>query len=297
MNPQSVPWQHALLALAVATVWGSNFVVIKVALDQLPPLLFATLRFTFALLPAVFFLKRPDVPWSHLAAYGLLIGVGQFGVIYFAMNGHISPGVIAVVIQTQVVFTILLSMWLERERVQPFQWAALILSVAGIGVIAAHVDQTTTATGLAMVLFAALCWAGGNLVFKRSGRVNALAYVVWASLFSAPPLFVLSLVVEGWPAIAQGLAHADAYAWAAVAWQSFGNTLFGYVMWAWLLARHPTATIAPSALLVPVIGLATAVWFLDEALPSWKIAAAALIVGGLAINLLWPQIVRRYRPT
>jgi O-acetylserine/cysteine efflux transporter len=297
MNPQSLPWQHALLAFAVATVWGSNFVVIKVALDQLPPLLFAALRFTFALLPAVFFLKRPLVPWSHLAAYGLLIGVGQFGVIYYAMHGHISPGLTSVVIQTQVVFTILLSMWLERERVQTFQWVALILAIAGIGVIAAHVDQATTAAGLAMVVFAALCWAGGNLVSKRSGRVNALSYVVWASLFSAPPLFVLSFFVEGWPAIAHGLTHADAYAWAAVAWQSVGNTLFGYVMWGWLLARHPTATVAPWALLVPVIGLATAVTFLDESLPLWKITAAALIVGGLAVNLLWPQIARRYRPT
>ncbi|MBY0509474.1 MAG: EamA family transporter [Rhodospirillaceae bacterium] len=297
MKSQPFPWQHALLAFAVATVWGSNFVVIKVALDQLPPLLFAALRFALALLPAVFFLKRPQVPWLHLAAYGLLIGVGQFGVIYYAMNGHISPGLTSVVIQTQVVFTILLSMWLERERVQPFQWAALILAVAGIGVIAVYVDQTTTSAGLAMVLFAALCWAGGNLVSKRSGRVNALAYVVWASLFSAPPLFVLSLVVEGWPAITDGLMHADVYAWASVAWQSFGNTLFGYVMWGWLLARHPTATVAPWALLVPVVGLATAVAFLDEPLPLWKIAAAALIVGGLAINLLWPQVARRYRPT
>ncbi len=296
MKPQSLPWQHALLAFAVATVWGSNFVVIKVALEQFPPLLFATLRFTLALLPAVFFLKRPNVPWSHLAAYGLLIGVGQFGVIYYAMHGHISPGLTSVVIQTQVVFTILLSMWLERERVQPFQWVALVLAVAGIGVIGVHVDQTTTSAGLAMVLFAALCWAGGNLVSKRSGRVNMLAYVVWASMFSVPPLFALSFFVEGWPAIANGLTHADIYAWASVAWQSFGNTLFGYVMWGWLLSRHPTAIVAPWALLVPVIGLITAVWFLDEPLPPWKVAAAALIVGGLAINLLWPQIARRYRP-
>lgn len=63
-----------LLALAVMAVWGTNFVVIRLGLDDLPPLLFAALRFTLALLPAVFFLPRPAVRGSKLAAYGVLIG-------------------------------------------------------------------------------------------------------------------------------------------------------------------------------------------------------------------------------
>src|SRR5690606_25945372 len=104
-----LPLRHLLLALAVVAVWGTNFVVIKVALGELPPLTFALLRFTLALLPAVFFLKRPAVPWSNLATYGVLIGVGQFGLLYIAMNGQISPGLASLVVQTQVFFTIGLS--------------------------------------------------------------------------------------------------------------------------------------------------------------------------------------------
>ncbi len=91
MPQASLPWRHLLLALAVVAVWGSNFVVIKAALAQLPPLTFALLRFCLALLPAVFFLRRPAVPWRHLAAYGVLIGAGQFGLLFIAMDGHISP--------------------------------------------------------------------------------------------------------------------------------------------------------------------------------------------------------------
>ncbi len=283
-----VPWRHLVLALAVVLVWGTNFVIIKASIAHIPPLLFAALRFTFAVIPGIFFLKRPSVPWSHLAAYGLLIGVGQFGVLYLAMDGHISPGLTSVVVQSQVLFTILLSLWLERERVQPFQWLALVLAIGGIGVIIAHTDGSTTVLGLAMVLFAAISWACGNLVAKRSGRINMLAYVVWASLFSVPPLVALSLMVEGWPAVSQALINADAYSWAAVLWQSVGNTLFGYVAWGWLLARHPAATIAPMALLIPVVGMASAVWWFDESLPLWKIIATVLVVGGLALNMLWP---------
>ena len=69
MTP-ALPWRHALLALAVVAVWGTNFPIIRIALDGMPPLTLATLRFVFALLPAAFFLPRPQVPWRDLALYG-----------------------------------------------------------------------------------------------------------------------------------------------------------------------------------------------------------------------------------
>ncbi|MDP3083807.1 MAG: EamA family transporter, partial [Rubrivivax sp.] len=117
-----MPPRHLLLALAVVAVWGTNFVVIKLALATLPPLLFACLRFAFVLLPAVFFIRRPAVAWRHLAAYGVFIGAGQFGLLYLAMRGHISPGLASLVVQMQVFFTIGLVIAVEGERVHAFQW-------------------------------------------------------------------------------------------------------------------------------------------------------------------------------
>jgi O-acetylserine/cysteine efflux transporter len=290
MTQSSLSWPHALLAIAVTAVWGTNFVVIRLGLDDLPPLLFAALRFTFAALPAVFFLPRPDVPWRRLAAYGLLIGVGQFGLLFIAMQGQISPGLASLVVQSQVFFTIALSMRATGERVQPVQWFAVALAASGVGLIAARADADATPIGLTLVLLAALCWAGGNTVTRASPRANMLAYVVWSSLFAVPPLFVLSLLIEGPTAIAEGLGDADAVTWAAVLWQSVGNSLFGYAAWGWLLARYPAATIAPLSLLVPVFGMAASAWWLGEDLPLWKIAAAGLILAGLAINILWTRI-------
>ncbi len=89
----------------------------------------------------------------------------------------------------------------------------------------------------------------------------------------------------------ESLTVADVGTWAGVLWQSVGNTLFGYTAWGWLLARHPAATIAPASLLVPVFGIGASVAFLDEGLPSWKIVACALIIAGLAFNILWPKFV------
>ena len=71
MPAKPLSLRDGLLALAVMAVWGTNFVVIRFGLDDLPPLLFAALRFTLALLPAVFFLKRPPVPWVTSRPTGL----------------------------------------------------------------------------------------------------------------------------------------------------------------------------------------------------------------------------------
>jgi O-acetylserine/cysteine efflux transporter len=89
-----------------------------------------------------------------------------------------------------------------------------------------------------------------------------------------------------------GLERAGWGTWAAVLWQSAGNTLFGYGAWAWLLARYPAATVSPMALLVPVFGMGASALLLGEALPGWKLLAAGLVMGGLALNLLWPRGVR-----
>ena len=293
MAAPGLPWRHFLLALAVVAVWGTNFVVIKAALGDLPPLTLALLRFTFAVLPAVFFLRRPAVAWRNLASYGALIGAGQFGLLYIAMNGQISPGLASLVVQTQVFFTIGLAMWLTGERMRRFQWAALALATAGLAVILLHTDAETTPLGLALVLLAALGWAGGNITSRAAGQVNMLAYVVWASLFSIPPLLALALVFEGWPAMRQAVAGANPATWAAVLYQSAANTLFGYVAWGWLLSRHPAALITPMALMVPVFGMAASAWWLNEPLPGWKLLAALLVMGGLAVNFLWPVLRRK----
>ena len=291
-TPEHLPARHVLLAVAVVAVWGTNFVIIKFALGQLPPLLLATLRFALAFAPAALFVARPKVAWRVLASYGLLIGAGQFGLMFIAMRADITPGLASLVVQVQVFFTIGLAMAMAGERVRGFQWAALALAAAGLGVIGLNTDASTTPLGLALVLLAAVAWAAGNAVAKQAGRVDMLGFMVWSSLFAVPPLLALSLAFEGPTVMARALLAADAGIWAAVLWQSIGNTLFGYGAWAWLLARHPAATVTPMALLVPVFGMGASALWLAEPLPGWKLAAAALVLGGLAINLLWQRLAR-----
>jgi len=139
---------------------------------------------------------------------------------------------------------------------------------------------------LLLVLAAAFCWALANGVARGAGKVDALAFMVWSSAFAVPPLWLISATVEGVAPVWAAVQQASGAAWAAVWWQALGNTLFGYGSWNWLLARHPAATVTPMALLVPVFGFSASALWLNEALPAWKLGAAALVMAGLALNLL-----------
>ena len=84
--------RDSLLGLMVALIWGVNFVVIDEGLQGVPPLTFVALRFTAVLVPALFFVPRPDVPWKDLALVGGFMSLGQFGLLYTALHVGMPPG-------------------------------------------------------------------------------------------------------------------------------------------------------------------------------------------------------------
>ncbi len=283
-----MPLSHFLLALSVVFIWGTNFVVIKWGLDDFPPYLFSALRFLLSALPWVFLLRRPAVRWTAMAGFGTLLGVGQFGLLYWAMQRDITPGLASLVVQSQVFFTILMSMAISGERPTRLQGVALALAVGGYGIVgwrsAYSADTAVTTLGLMLVLAAAFSWACANILVRRVGRVNAVAFTAWSSLYAVLPISAISLTVEGPALIVASLQQASWGGWASVGWQAIGNTIFGFGAWNWLLSRHPAATVTPMALLVPVFGMLAAALLLAEALPAWKICAAALVMAGLILN-------------
>jgi len=290
-------WAHFLLALAVMAVWGTNFVVIAWGLHEFPPFLFVGLRFFFSAVPAFFFIKRPATPWRYLAAYGVLLGPGQFGLLFLAMNGHITPGLASLIIQMQVVFTIALSVVMFHERVPVTAVVGTAIALAGLGTVGAHLDASVTPLGLVLILCAALCWGCANvcvkLAVRRGPPFKMLAFIVWSSLFAVPPLAILSLFFEGAQPVMSSLAHASVEAWAAVAWQSVGNTLFCFAAWSWLLSKYDAATVTPYALLIPVFGMGASALVLGEPMPAWKFVAGAMVIGGIAVITLAPLLRRK----
>ena len=290
-----MPLGHLLLALVVVAIWGFNFVVIKVGLADVPPLFLTALRFVFAALPAVFLLKRPAVPWRLLIGFGLIFGVVKFGLLFVGMKAGMPAGLSSIVLQMQAFFTIGFAFLVLGERPVPIQYLGAAVAIAGITLIGAVRWQGASLLPFLLVIGAAACWGVSNILTKKAGRIDMLAFIVWISLVPILPLLVLSLAFEGPSAIAATLAHPSWTAIGAVAYLAIPTTLFGYGVWSWLLSRHPAATVAPLTLLVPIFGMGSAALVLGEPFGGMEMTGAALVFVGLVVNVLGPRLALRLR--
>ncbi len=269
--------RDSLLAALVATVWGVNFVVIDWGMDGVPPLLFLAARFLLVVFPAVLFVARPAAPWRTVVAVGLFTSLGQFGFLYVAMAAGLPPGVAALVLQAQVVFTILLAAGVLREVPTAPQVVGVVLGVAGLAVVALGRGGDVTLGALGLCLLGALSWGTGNVVVRAARVGGGLSLTVWSAVVVPVPLLALSLLVEGPAAVAAGIA--------AFGWQAALSTLYtaglaslvGYGVFNALLARNPSAAVVPWVLLAPVVATACA-WVLLDRPPN-----AAEALGGLLL--------------
>lgn len=289
-----MPVPHLLLAVLVTVLWGWNFVAIKIGLASLPPLLFTALRFVIAALPALW-MPRPAGPWRWLLIAGGGIGVVQFGCLFTAMDGHISPGLASLVLQMQAFFTVLLARIVDGTKPRPWQWWGLALAFAGIALIGTDLDASVSAGGLALILVAALGWASGNLAMRRAGAVNMLHFVVWMSLVPPLPLALASLVFEGPDAWAQAWTALDAAGAAALGYIVVASTWIGYGVWGWLMQRHPVTLVAPFSLLVPLNGMLASMLVYGEHYGALRLVACALVLAGLTLNTFGGRL-RWWRP-
>ncbi|MFY8032040.1 MAG: EamA family transporter, partial [Devosia sp.] len=256
--------RHILLAIGIATVLGASFVAIHYGLEDAPPLLLTALRYIFAALPAVFFIKRPQIDLRLLIAYGLFVGVGQFGLLFIAIALGMPAGLASLVVQLQVFFTMLFALIVFGERPQRWQVIGAIIAFAGIGVIATERLEGAALLPLLLTIGAAMFWGMGNMASKKAGRVDMLGLVVWSSLVPPLPLLGLSLLVDGPAVIVDALTHFSWRGAGAVAFMAYGATVFGFSMWARLLSLYPASQVAPFALLIPVAGIGSAALVLGE---------------------------------
>lgn len=285
---------HVLQALLVVLIWGVNFVVIRWGLNEVPPFLLAAARFSLVVFPAIFFIKKPNVPWRWLIAYGLFNSFGQFAFLFWAMKVGMPAGLASVVHQAQVFFTLIFSVLILQQRTQVTQWLGLMIAVLGLALIAygknvgSAAGMQMTTVGLLLNLLGAASWAMGNVVvsaMRRAGiQPEPFGLVIWSSLIPIVPFLLISGLFErhvypDWQAISwHSMVSALYLAWAA--------TLLGYGLWSRLLSQYEPNRVAPFTLLVPVVGLLTAWLVLGERLNQWQLWGSACLLIGLAVNVL-----------
>ncbi|RAI46071.1 EamA family transporter [Rhodoplanes roseus] len=276
---------HTLLALLVAGIWGVAFVFTKLGLDSFSPLMLAALRFSASALPLLV-VPRPRVAFGVTIAIGLTLFVGQFMFLFLGITHGVPPGLAAVILQTQSMFTVALAAAIFHQYPTGRQTASLVVAAAGLACIGGTIGQEFDVWALLLMLGSPLSFAIGNLLLRKAGQSDMVALMSWLSLVPPLPCLALALALEGPAAIGESLVAAPWIAWVSVLYLGFAGTTIAFAAWGALLRRYGVATIAPFALLVPFIGAFASSLVFGERFGPLRLAGMALVLVGLAILMV-----------
>ncbi|AWK85777.1 EamA family transporter [Azospirillum thermophilum] len=279
---------HVALAMAVAAVWGINFVAIKLGLRDFPPILFSCLRFALAALPLLVLGVRggPPVPWRYVLGIGLALGVVKFSLLFVGIDIGMPAGLASLVLQSQAFFTALFAALVLGDRPGLRQIAGMAVAFSGVALIASGMPAGNSLLGLLLVLAAAAAWGVSNIMMKQARAPDLLRLMLWVSLVPPLPLLGLSLVLEGPERILHALGSLSLTGVASLVYISAGATLFGFAAWGFLLRHYPASLVAPFSLLVPIFGMSSSALVLGESFTAMKLAGSALVFCGLALAVL-----------
>jgi O-acetylserine/cysteine efflux transporter len=290
-----VPVRHSVLASLVAFAWGLNFVAIDLGLETFPPLLFVAIRFALTAFPAVLVTRTPAVATRWVVAIGFFISVGQFGLLFVGIHAGMPAGLSALVLQLQAVFTIGLAITVLGERPTRAQLLGAAVALGGLAVVATGRAESVPLIAVLLVAGAAASWGAANICTRLARPPDAFALLVWASLVGPAPLAALSLAFEGPGAMSEALASLGWPGLLSLLYIVVVATLFGWGAWTWLLARHPASSVAPFALLAPVVAL-IATWLARGEQPNAaELAGGVVILAGLALAVV-PAPRRHWAP-
>lgn len=275
---------HILLAVCVMAAWGVNFVIIKLGLNDFPPILLSALRFGFAGLPILLIWRRPPASIKWIAAIALALGLLKFNLLFIGMKLGAAPGLSSLILQSQAFFTVILAFFLLGERPTGRQVTGMGLAFGGLAVIMAEATQgngSSSLIGIVIVISAAVFWGFSNISMKKAQSNNPLALIIWVSAFAAPFLFAISYLFEDWSTVKLTPIGAFSVFYLAVI-----ATLAGFAIWAYLLRTYHASKVAPFSLLVPLFGLSSSAWYLNEPLTLYVLGAALLILSGLYLSVI-----------
>lgn len=282
-----------LLAVLVTFIWGINFSVIKLGLASLDPFILSGLRFLFCAIPLVFFIKKPKVHMKYIITYGLLFGVGLWGIVSLGIYFGISAGMASLVLQMSVFFTVILASIMLNETIDISKKLAFAIALLGLTLIITVTDGSVTTIGLILVLIGALSMSFTNIIIKKAGTKNVFSFMVWASLFSPIPLFLLAYLTQGSIIFTGFFEDLDNMAIFSIVFQVYPTTLFGYWIWNSLLHKYPASSVAPTALLVPIFGLMGSYFIFSEEIGFIKVIASLIIISALVVNLYGNSLFKK----
>jgi O-acetylserine/cysteine efflux transporter len=277
--------KHLILAILVTLVWGVNFPITKLGLRSIDPFVLTGIRFALAAIPLVFFIKRPAIKFSYVAAYGFIFGLGMWGVINYGIQVGVSPGIASLIIQLSVFFTMGWGALLFKEKLRGAQLIGALLALVGLAGIISTQQGEHAILGVLLIVLSAVAWSVGNVIIKKSGVKEIFSFMVWASLFPPIPLFFIAWLMQGAAPFENLHSSLDFTAVLSIVFQVYLATHFAYWGWNSLLKIYPVSTVAPLSLLIPVFGIGSSMLIIGEHISTPNLISIAIIIMGLAVGL------------
>ncbi len=283
------------LALLVVLIWGSTFTVIKLGLIGMPPMVLVALRFTVAAIPAVFLIKKPDIPWRYIVAYGLTAGLGQFACDIYSLYLGMPAGLASVIMQTHVFLTFIFAFIILKDKIDGKEILGLIIATIGIILLSLNVGLgeivTVPPVSLFLQLLAAGFWAISSIVVKLAAKaakkekkkLDVFGLVVWSSLIPIIPFFIFGMLLDSPEVVYRAIIGLDLNYILIIIYLSYAATLFGFSIWGRLLRSYDAGKVALLSLLVPVSGLLIGWFVMGEVLSPVQIMGVITVILGLLV--------------
>ena len=249
-----------LQVLAVVLIWGLNFVAIKTAVTDIPPLALTVIRFLLVGALLTPFFRPQKSHFKMLLLLSVTMGVGHFGLLFLGLRGA-DAATAALLIQLGVPFSSILAAFFFADRLGWVRSAGMGMAFLGAGLLAGE-PSGGTPLAIGALLLSAMCWAGSNILIKQIPQVHPLTIIGWLSLLAVPPLSIMSLLFETDQLLA--VRAANWKTWSALGYIVLASSILAYYLWYRLIARLQVNQVVPYTLLAPVIGVAAGVLVLGE---------------------------------
>jgi len=272
-----------LIALSVPILLGFGFVIAKPAMQYFPPYLLMGLRFTIPALILVWFFPLPKGLFADLFKVSFIGSTLQYGLTYTGLN-IIDASSAILLIQLEVPFGIIIAFFLLKEIPRIKNVIGLVIAFVGVFILTGAPNLEGKFIGVLLTLAGAFTWSLGAVMAKPlSKKIGAFALMTWLCVFSGPLLILISIIFNGNPV--QYILSANINSWLTVIYLALFMQPIAYGAWYYVLSRHPVNKVMPVLLLLPVIGLITAVFLLGEEPPRQVFLGGTIIVFGVAVIL------------
>jgi drug/metabolite transporter (DMT)-like permease len=275
----------AYAALVVLTlIWGSNWLVLKFALQHAHPTVLNVHRTWLAVLvlfAVLIFQRRPLLPpsWIAIAVTGLFQTTISIGSTTMALAGG-GAGRTSVLVFTMPFWTLLLAWPVLHERVKGSQWFAVGFAFVGLVLVVEPWNWQGDMVPKLWAVLSGLGWAAGTVAtkyFQRARQFDSLNFLAWQMLVGVLPLTLLPIAFS----VPDTLWSASYV--AQLAYISVLSTAFGFMLWIAILRVLPAGTASLNMFAIPVIALLSSMAVFGERLSGNEWAGIGCIGIGLAI--------------